>query len=479
MPYNAALAWIAANTELIDQTRMAIWEYAELGLKEYKSAALLADILERAGFTVQLGAAGMPTAIVASYKSRQEEKEKGKGLVIGFLAEYDALPEVSQAATYKRQPLIPNGNGHGCGHNLLGAGVLGAALAVKAALDTGKIAGEVRFYGCPAEELLLGKVLMVKAGLFSDCDIAITWHPSSKNKVCGLRHLAMNSVKFNFYGISTHASGSPDKGRSALDAVELMNVGTNFLREHVNSRVRIHYVVTNGGIQPNVVPSYSQVWYYVRAPRRREVEEVYKRVLDIAQGAALMAGVTHDVEFVSGCSDTVPNEPLLAAVQANLVKSGGNRFTKAEKEFARKLIATLSPSPENGRQAAAGGAGGKNSAEGADEVMQEEILPDDGNRGIAYGSTDVGDVSWVIPTVIFETACWPKGNPGHSWQTTAAAGSALGLRGTVLAARVMALTAIDCFTDEDLVRRAKEDFERQTAGTPYKSPLPDDMQLKI
>lgn len=458
---DTALAWIAQNTDLLDETSRAIWEFAELSLAEHKSAALLAQVLEDHGFTLRQNVAGMPTAFVAEYNSGRE------GPVVGFLGEYDALPELSQAAEPARRPLRQNGSGHGCGHNLLGTGALGAAIATKAAMEAGSLGGAVRYYGCPAEETLVGKVYMVRDGLFSDCDVAITWHPGSFNSVVGARTLAMNSAKFNFHGVTAHAASSPEAGRSALDAVELMNVGVNYLREHVTSQARIHYVITQGGIQPNVVPSYSQVWYYVRAPRRSDVEEIYERVLEIAAGAARMAGVTHDVEFVAGCYDTLPNEPLLAAAQANLEKLEGPRFSQKDKEFARELARTH---PTGQREKILRN---KDLSLPEGEFLHEGILPDRGERAVSFGSTEVGDVSWTVPTVWFNTACWPIGNAGHSWQNTAAAGTGIGRAGMLFAAKAMALTGLDCLTDEDLLLRAKEEHKRETAAQPYVCPLPD------
>ena len=463
LAHPTALDWIDAHSALLHETSQSIWKNPEPSLKEYKAAALLADLLEERGFDVQRGVADMPTAFVASFT-------RGRGPVVAFLGEYDALPELSQAAEPVRKPIVPGGYGHGCGHNLLGTGALAAALAVKEALARGKAQGTVRFYGCPAEELLVGKVFMVRAGLFADCDLALTWHPGSVNQISSSSNLAMNSARFNFYGVSAHAAVSPELGRSALDAVELMNVGVNFLREHVSSHARIHYVITDGGNQPNVVPSYSQVWYYVRAPRRAEVEEIYRRVLEIAQGAALMAGVTHEVEFVAGCYDTLRLESLLELTQANLEKVGGPTFSPEEKEFARRLAQTH---PPGSRERALERLGLDLPP---DEPLHEGVLPDRKVRGISSGSTDVGDVSWNVPTAELTTACWPVGNAAHSWQNTAAAGTTIGTKGMLVAAKVMALTALDCMTDPDLLARIKAEHRERTARSPYVSPLPADVK---
>ncbi len=459
MPHQTALDWIDSNFNLLHETSQTLWHNPEPSLKEVKAAAHLADLLQHHGFDVQRGVAGMPTAFVASYS-------RGTGPVVAYLGEYDALPELSQAAVPERSPIEPGGYGHGCGHNLLGTGALGAALATKAALEAGKASGTVRFYGCPAEEILVGKVFMVRDGLFADCDLAITWHPAATNQISADQNLAMNSARFNFHGVSAHAAVSPEAGRSALDAVELMNVGVNYLREHVTSQARIHYVITDGGLQPNVVPSFSQVWYYVRAPHRHEVEEIYGRVLEIAKGAALMAGVTHDVEFVAGCYDTLRLETLLEVSQANLERVGGPSFDEQERAFARQLANTHPPGTHERIVKRAG----LTLLDG--EFLSEEILPDTGLRGVSSGSTDVGDVSWNVPTAEIRTACWPVGNAGHSWQNTAAAGTTIGTKGMVVAAKAMALTGLDALVDPDLVVQARKEFQARTAATPYVCPIP-------
>lgn len=466
MPHQTALDWIDGNFDLLHEASQSLWHNPEPSLKEYQSAALLADILEQHGFDVQRGVADMPTAFVASYT-------RGDGPTVAFLGEYDALPELSQAAVPERQPVETGGYGHGCGHNLLGTGALGAALATKVAIEAGKVGGTVRFYGCPAEEILVGKVFMVRAGLFDDCDLAITWHPASTNQISSGQSLAMNSARFNFHGVSAHAAVSPEAGRSALDAVELMNVGVNYLREHVTSQARIHYVISNGGLQPNVVPSYSQVWYYVRAPHRYEVEEIYGRILEIAQGASMMAGVEHDVQFVAGCYDTLYLETLLKVTQANLERIGGPDFDDQERAFARQLASTH---PTGTRERVLSNLG-LQLPNG--EVLCDTVLPDSGFRGVSSGSTDVGDVSWNVPTAEIRTACWPIGNAGHSWQNTASAGTTIGTKGMVAAAKAMSLTGLDALSDPELIARARAEFHQRTAATPYACPIPDDVKPEV
>ncbi len=287
-----------------------IWEFAEVGLQEHRSARAQEDFLRERGFEIESGVADMPTAFVAA---------RGSGKpVIAFLGEFDALPGTSQKKQPAPDPLKKDAPGHACGHNLLGVGALGAAVALAEALEKEGIEGEVRYYGCPAEETLVGKVFMVKAGLFEDVDAAITWHPAAVNAVRMDSTSAMNSFKVTFFGVSSHAAGAPELGRSALDAVELMNVGANYLREHVIEQARIHYVITDGGGEPNVVPPEAEVWYYVRAPERDEVEEIYERILRIAEGATLMTDTSHEVAFLSGCYNKLVNRPMAELVQKNL-----------------------------------------------------------------------------------------------------------------------------------------------------------------
>ena len=293
---------------------LKVWEYAEVGLQEERSAADQSEYLTNQGFNVTSGIAGMPTAFVAEW---------GKGSpVLGFLGEYDALAGVSQEVSPVRKPIVSRESGHGCGHNLLGAGALGAAVGLKRYLEQMGLPGTVRYYGCPAEETLVGKVFMAKEGVFDDLDSAITWHPSSLNTVTAGSSNGVNSAKFTFHGKTAHAAGDPHNGRSALDAVELMNVGANYLREHVVPAARLHYVVTDGGGQPNVVPARAQVWYYVRAPHRPQVVEIYDRLMDVARGAALMTGTTFDVEFLAGCYDVLPNQTLADAALSHMKKVG-------------------------------------------------------------------------------------------------------------------------------------------------------------
>lgn len=459
----SALDWIARQAGALVTMSDRIWEYAEVGLQETRSAADQARYLRDQGFTVTEGVAGMPTAFVASW---------GQGRpVIGFLGEYDALPGVSQKVGPVQEALRPGAPGHGCGHNLLGVAALGAAAAVKQEMQAAGIPGTVRYYGCPAEETLVGKVFMVRDGLFEDVDAAITWHPSSVNGVANSSSNAMNSVKFTFYGRTAHAAGDPHHGRSALDAVELMNIGANYLREHIIEKARLHYVITDGGGEPNVVPAHAQVWYYVRAPERHQVEDIYARLTDIARGAALMTGTTFDSRLLAGCYNYLPNLAINRLLQAHLETIGAPQWSEEELAFARKMGESLAPG-----QKAATLKAMRAPQELFGQIINDTVVPwREGDPPMA-GSTDVGDVSWVTPTGQFGTACGVLGQPGHSWQVTACSGSSIGHKGMLYAAKVMALAGLDLLTDPAALAAAREELAAATQEAPYRSPLPAGVQ---
>ncbi|MCR6669632.1 MAG: amidohydrolase, partial [archaeon YNP-WB-040] len=330
-----ALKWIEENKDKIIFLSDKIWEYAELGLEEYNSSKLLADTLEEYGFKVKRGIAGMPTAFVAEWGS-------GKP-VIGILGEYDALAGLSQKRVPWREPLVEGAPGHGCGHNIFGAATAAGAIALKIAMEKCKMEGTIKYFGCPAEETLIGKVFMAREGVFEGLDFAINYHPSSFNTVSLGSTNAMNSARFHFYGRASHAGGSPEAGRSALDAVELMNVGVNYLREHVIQDARIHYIIEKGGDQPNIVPPYARSWYYVRAPEREQVEEIYNWILDIAKGAALMTQTQYKVEFITGCYNMIQNKTLAMTCLKVMREIGAPKFSKEDYEFAKKIHETISP----------------------------------------------------------------------------------------------------------------------------------------
>ena len=408
-----------------------IWELAEVGYQEYESAEKLSSLLENEGFTIERGVAEIPTAFVASY---------GNGSpVIGIMAEYDALPGISQAAVPTPQAVEAGGAGHACGHHLFGAGSTAAAIAVKDWLESGN-GGTIRLYGTPAEEGGAGKVYMVRAGLFDDVDVVLHWHPSDRNDASPGTSLANRSAKFRFKGVSSHAAGAPERGRSALDGVEAMNYMVNLLREHVPQETRIHYVITGGGgLAPNVVPNAAEVYYYVRHPEAKSLEGIWERVVAASKGAAEGTGTEVEHEVIHGLHRLLPNEALAEVMDKNLRKVGGVEYSPEEKAFAEEIRKSFaSPSIDLGSEATIQPMGFKSGG----------------------GSTDVGDVSWVVPTAGLNTATWVPGTSAHSWQAIAAGGTGIGHKGMIVAAKTLALTAIDLLEDEKLIESAREEFER-------------------
>lgn len=465
MGKETAMNWVQQNADELIELSDKIWEWAEVGFLETKSAAAQIAMLEKYGFTVESGVAGMPTAFVASYGS-------GKP-VIGILGEYDALSGLSQQAHFAKAPLREGAAGHGCGHNLLGVAAVGGAIAVKTAMAEHNLSGTIRYYGCPAEELLAGKVYMVRAGLFDDVDICLGWHPSSTNEVSAHTSLAMNSALFTFHGRTAHAASDPENGRSALDAVELMNVGANYLREHVSKNVSIHYAITNGGSEPNVVPDLAQVWYYVRAPRRDQVEEVYARLQKIAEGASLMTETTFEIKFLTGCYNTLYNDVVGQVLLESLQEVGTPQFSAEEHEFARQLAHN---SPAGNYQEEIDLFRRRYGVDLSGKYLNEAIVNDTDKTRFGGGSTDVGDVSWVRPTAQFNVACCAIGTPGHSWQFCAASGMSIGHKGMLVAAQVFALASLRFLQDATLVKQAQAAFAADTADNPYVSPLPAGQQ---
>lgn len=462
MNNTTVLNWINNNSKELVSLSDHIWELAEVGLHEHKSAQALCATLKQHGFTVEEGVAGMPSAFVASYGS-------GKP-VIAILGEYDALPGLSQKTHFEKSPLKEGAPGHGCGHNLLGVGAVGGALAVKEAMVKHNLTGTIRYYGCPAEETLVGKVFMVRDGLFKDVDVSLTWHPGAINTLWASSALAMNSAKFTFHGRSSHAAGDPENGRSALDGVELMNVGANYLREHIVQDARLHYVITKGGGEPNIVPPIAEVWYYVRAPKRKQVEDVYKRLVKIAEGAALMTETTFDIEFLTGCYNTLHNHVVGDVIMDAFREVGAPPFDAADVEFARNMVANYLPGHyqtmvDNMRDRVGVDVDGK-------YLMDLVTEPHDYGK-VAAGSTDVGDVSWVTPTAQFMAATNVLGTPGHSWQYAACAGMSIGHKGMLTAAKVLGLAALTFMQDATLVEKAKTEFAASVKGREYKTPLPE------
>jgi aminobenzoyl-glutamate utilization protein B len=419
-----------------------IWSWAEPGYQERQSAALLAETLEAAGFRVERGVAQIPTAFTATIGS-------GKP-VIGILGEYDALPGLSQEPVPYRQ-MRPGGNlGHACGHHLFGVASASACLALGAQLKAGKIQGTLRYYGCPAEEGGAAKVYMVREGLFRDCDAVLHWHPSSRNAAGDQSCLSRIAVKFRFHGKSAHASGSPEKGRSALDAVELTNHAAQLLREHTPESTRIHHTITDGGGNaPNVVPEFAEVFYYIRHPKAETVAKLYPRLLKCAQAGALATETRLEVINLGGTMELLPNATLAGVLRQHLQQLNQLEYTDEERQFALRIQETLTDPPP---------------LESIKDVDQPS-----GSGG--QGSTDVGDVSWVVPTAGFSTACWVPGTPGHSWQAVAAGGMSIGRKGMDLAARVLAASAWELFHDSQLLIQAKADHQRRLAGRNYQPML--------
>lgn len=416
-----------------------IWEFAEMGYQEEKSSSLLQQTLKDAGFTIKTGVAGIPTAFVAEYGSGSP--------VIAILGEYDALPGLSQKAVAEKES-AGAAAGHACGHHLFGTASTAAAISTKEWLEANKSKGTIRFYGTPAEEGGSGKVYMVREGLFNDVDIALHWHPGSQNAASAGAALANKSAKFRFHGISAHAAGSPEKGRSALDGVEAMNLMINMMREHIPQEARIHYVITAGGKAPNVVPDFAEVYYYARHNRRDVVIDIFDRMVKAAEGAALGTGTTMDYEMIGGTHELLPNLTLQNLMHDNLSEVGGIEYTNEEKAFADKIAVTLGQ-------------------EKADLATAKDIQPYK-TEARAYGSTDVGDVSFTVPTVGFGTATWVPGTPAHSWQAVAAGGTSIGRKGMMVAAKTLTKTAIDLFKDKKLVETAKEEFiEKRGADFEY------------
>jgi len=460
-----AFKWIDTNRERIIEISDKIWEYAELGLMEFKSSKLLADVLEEHGFEVKRGVAGMPTAFIASW---------GKGKpVIGIMGEYDALPGLSQKKVPWKEPLIPGAPGHGCGHNIHGTSGMATAIAVKQAMEECGIRGMIKFFGCPAEENFNGKVYMVREGCFKDVDAVLSHHPSSMNAVTLKSSLALNSAKFHFYGKAAHAAASPEEGRSALDAVELMNIGVNYMREHIVQDARIHYVIEKGGTQPNIVPDYARSWYYIRAPERDQVEHIYEWVLDIAKGAALMTRTELKIEFMGGLYNLVPNRTIAELIVKNMREIGLPKYSEEELKFSREIAKTIPRETKINLLKKSKRPGWERLV---DKLIDDEIPDPWGEGDVMPASTDVADVSWQAPTVEFSVATWVLGTPGHSWQATAQSAAGIAHRSLVYAAKVMAATALDLLTSKDILRRAKEEHKKRLRGRKYKSPIPPELK---
>ena len=416
-----------------------IWKLAELSFDEHKSSKILSDYAEKNGFTVEKGVAGMPTAFVASYGS-------GKP-VISVLGEFDALPGLSQDTTPDKNPLVEGGSGHGCGHNMFGAASLASAIAIKEQIENGDLKGTIKFFGTPSEEKFFGKIWMVEAGLWDDVDVNISWHPAASTEADVQTSLALIDFKVEFFGQAAHASMDPWNGRSAADALELYTTGINYYREHVHPTVRMHYHIQDGGQVVNVVPDYSKVWVRVRDTKRSGMTPVYERVVEMAEGAAILANVDYKVSLISGIYEVLVNRKGGELMQKNLELLGPIEYTKEEIKFAKGIQAST----------------GKSQL-GLDSSIKplRETLENPGG-----GSTDVGDVSWNVPNINLGVTTAPVDTPWHSWAVVACGGMSIGHKGTIYAAKAMAMTMSDLYKNEKLIQQINKEFLERKGDEKY------------
>ena len=441
----ALIASLDRKYEELTQLSDKIWSYEEIAFREHKSADALATYAENNGFRVERGVGEIPTAFTAEYGS-------GKP-VIGILGEFDALPGLSQKTVPHKDPLNHGAPGHGCGHNLFGVASLGAATAIKELIEAGKLQGTVRFYGTPAEEKFFGKLWMIRAGLFDDVDVVMDWHPSAETKANVQSSLALVDFLVEFEGQAAHASGDPWNGRSASDALELYTNGINYYREHIKPTVRIHYHIQDAGKVVNVVPDYSKIWTRVRDTKRDGMHKVWKRVEEIARGASIMADVDYKITLISGIHEVLPNRTGGARLQANLESLGAIDYTEEEQEFAKKI----------------------QEATGSDVVGIESVINpmEETQEHPMGGSTDVGDVSFVAPTIRLSATTAPKGTPWHSWAVVACGGMSIGHKGMGYASKALAMTMVDLFEDEQLVKEVKAEFKERKGDYIYQAMIPE------
>ncbi len=447
------------------ETSDYIWEHPEIRFNEHKSVAFLTKRLHSEGFSIQKNIAKMDTAFIAEY---------GSGFpVIALLGEYDALANLSQKSGVASQiPITSGSNGHGCGHNLLGTGALAAAVALKNYLQENELKGTIRFYGCPAEEGGSGKTFMAREGVFDDVDLALTWHPAPISTVMNVSTLANIQAYIRFKGRSSHAAAAPHLGRSALDAIELTNVGINYLREHVIPEARMHYAVTNtGGLSPNVVQAEAEALYLIRAPEVDQCVDIFERVKKIAKGASLMTETDVEIIFDKACSNFIPNHTLNNVLEKSLVDLGGPAYTEEDEAYAYEIQATLTKRElENSLM----GVKGLNIE--IDKPLFNKIIPAPKENVVMPGSTDVGDVSWITPTAQCSMATAAVGTPLHTWQFVAQGKSAYAHNGMLQVAKVLALTAIRAIEDHSIIETAKADLTSQLGNKKYISPIPSDIE---
>jgi aminobenzoyl-glutamate utilization protein B len=448
---NEILRIIDQKSQLLIEVSDKIWEHAEIALMEYESSKLLEEILEKEGFRVERDVADLPTAFVATFGSGSP--------VIGILAEYDALPGLSQDSTPYKKVLQEEGSGHGCGHNLFGAGSLGAALALKEVMAKYSMQGTLKFYGCPAEEDIGGKLYMARAGLFNDLDACLAWHPSYETSVDVDSGQAVDDLQVEFFGKTAHAAFDPWKGNSALDAVEMMAFGVNLLREHVKPSVRIHYVITDGGKVPNIVPEYAKIWIWMRDSDRDGVKTIVEKVEKIVEGSALATGTSYKIHYRGSYHEMLVNRKGATAMQENLELIGAIPYTEEEVLYAKKIQKETEVEEK-----------------GMVSVIEKLKEPEKYPEG---GSTDVAEVSWITPTVHLSTTCAPYGIPWHSWAVVASSKHPVGYKGMFLAAKVLAATALDLFRSPDLLKEMKKEFDEKRNGYTYKSGIPPDQKPPV
>lgn len=451
-------ALIDQNEEKLDEIALDLWNNPEISHQEFRSSKVQKDYLKSQGFTIK-EIPNNPTSFIAEFGSGRP--------ILGITGEYDALPKLSQKVCAHQEPAKTSDDpGHGCGHNLLGTGGVGAVVALKKVMEEESLKGTIRYYGCAAEETLAGKPLIAKEGAFNDLDACVSWHPSFMNVLWGCSFLAMNSMKFRFKGIPSHAAAAPEAGRSALDAVELMDVGANYLREHVIDSVRIHYSITNGGGLPNTVPAEAEVWYYVRAPKRRDVRETTARLLKVAEGAAMMTETTMSYELLAGCYDVEPNQVLNGVLQSNMELVGPPTFGEKELAYSKEFGSHLTET--NKRSVMATYFAPK---EVADMVLCDKVLKSIDTGKIMGGSTDVGDVSYITPFAQLTAACWPVGFASHTWMACACTGSTIGLKAMIFASKSMAGAVYDLLTQPETLSAAQTEFKKTFGDEHYISPF--------
>lgn len=468
------LDYLDQNKEKFANISDKIWDNPEVRFELKESADLLVEALSNEGFSIERNVAEMEDAFVASFGSGSP--------LIGFLGEYDALSNLSQVAdSLEKKPMVEGACGHGCGHNALGTGSLAAALAIKQYIVENDIKGTIKFFGCPAEESGSGKAFMARAGVFKGVDSMITWHPWTENRIWGTSSLANFQIYFNFKGISAHAAAAPHFGRSALDAAELMNVGVNYLREHIIDEARVHYAYLDaGGKSPNVVQPTSSLLYFIRAPKSQQVKEIYDRIVKIAQGAALMTETELEIKWDSACSEYIVNDQLGKVMFENMKLVGEIEYTEEEKEYAQRYVDTLDTATKSSFVKTMRNYFKELPSKEVEELTEaslvQRLVPYSMSDKAMPGSTDVGDASFNAPTVQLTAACYPAGTAPHSWQWVASGKSTILHKGLIYAAKVMALTALDLLESPDAIVKAKEEFNQRLGGEEYQNYIPLDIK---